>query len=78
MVRALLAGWLAVVPAGVFAQLDARSILRAQQRGEDPNIYGNNPYASGEDEENVEPQYSTKKQRIRQPVESYFFNDSLR
>ncbi|MDE6507934.1 MAG: putative porin [Alistipes sp.] len=78
LVRTLLAGLLAAVPAGACAQLDARAILRAQQRGEQPNIYGNNPYENEEEEEGAQKQDTTKKKRIRKPLESYFFSDSIR
>ena len=75
----LLAGVLAVLPQAASAQLDARAILRAQQNGEDTNLYGSNPYESEEEEEGLNPADTTKKEkRIRKPLESYFFNDSIR
>ena len=45
------------------------------------NLYGSNPYeqTEGEEGENQQPQDTTKKERkIRKPLESYFFNDSIR
>ena len=78
-IHVLLVGWLAVVPAGLFAQPDARALLRAQQRGEQTNLYGNNPYEDSEEEgEEAQKPDSTKKKRIRRPLESYFFSDSIR
>ncbi len=70
---------LLAAPAGASAQLDARSILRAQQRGEQTNLYGDNPYQTDEEEEGAERRDTTKKEkRIRKPLESYFFDDSIR
>ncbi len=72
------------VPQTVFSQIDARAIMRAQQRGEDPSaLYGSNPYDNpddaGEGEEGRDPADTTKKERkIRKPLESYYFNDSIR
>lgn len=79
LVRILLAGSLFAAPASAFAQLDARAILRAQQRGEQTNLYGNNPYQTDEEGEDAELQDTTKKEkRIRKALESYFFDDSIR
>lgn len=77
----LLAGFFLAMPARVFSQgFNARDIMRAQQRGETGNLYGGNPYETGEEgEEGVQPQDTTKKERkIRKPLESYFFSDSIR
>ncbi len=74
------------------AQLDARSLMnaqRAQQQGLGQNGlnntgYGTNPYdtGTGENGENGEQnngeQADSTKPRIRKPLESYFFNDSIR
>lgn len=79
--RFAVVGLLLLLPAGVLAQLDASTIMRAQQRGEDTNLYGDNPFgdAAEEGEESGEPADTTKKERrIRKPLESYFFNDSIR
>lgn len=63
---------------------NARDIMRAQQRGETGSLYGGNPYDQNnlqgeEGEEGQQPQDTTKKERkIRKPLESYFFNDSIR
>ncbi len=79
LVRTLLAGLLTAVPASALAQLDARAILRAQQRGEQTSLYGNNPYETQDEEGAEQPQDTTKKKkRIRKPLESYFFSDSVR
>lgn len=71
------------VPSAVVAQFDARSLQRAQQRGENTSLYGNNPYGTegeeGMEGEEGQPQDSTEKEKkIRKPLESYFFNDSIR
>ncbi len=60
--------------------ISARDMMRAQQRGENTNIYGNNPYQTDEaGEEEAAPQDTTKKEKkLRKPLESYFFNDSIR
>ena len=80
LVGTLLTGLLTAAPASLSAQLDARAVLRAQQRGEETSLYGNNPYETGEEEEGAEQQQDTtkKKKRIRKPLESYFFSDSVR
>ena len=60
---------------------NARDLMRAQQRGENTNLYGSNPFeqTDEEGEEGQNPQDTTKKERkIRKPLESYFFNDSIR
>lgn len=79
-----------VASATVRAQ-SAADIMRAQRnaaRGEGSfdsqgNLmggYGSNPYADGEEEDDGQQQQqdSTKKNRIRKPLESYYFNDSIR
>lgn len=68
---------LAVLPLGASAQLDARSILRAQQRGEQTSLYGDNPYESDE-EAGMIRDTAKKEKKIRKPLESYFFSDSVR
>ncbi|MDE5579279.1 MAG: putative porin [Alistipes sp.] len=79
LVGTLLAGLLTAAPASLSAQLDARAVLRAQQRGEETSLYGNNPYETGEEESAEQQQDTTKKKkRIRKPLESYFFSDSVR
>lgn len=79
---ALLFGLFFAAPDSVCAQgLDAKSIMRAQKNGQNTNIYGNNPYEqTGEEgEEGQQPQDTTKKERkIRKPLESYFFSDTVR
>ena len=67
------------------AQFDASAILRNQnnQNPNDPNnpnnMLGSNPFQTQNGEEQpAMPTDSTKKKRIRKPLESYFFNDSIR
>ncbi|MEG2771735.1 MAG: putative porin, partial [Alistipes sp.] len=76
----LVFGLFLTVPTKVCAQIDAKALQRAQQRGQNTNLYGNNPYAGDEEEgEDKDKQDTTKKKRrIRKPLESYFFNDSVR
>ena len=73
-VVALLLGVL--LPEVAFSQIDAAALARAQRRGENTSLGGANPFATGE--EGNEPVDSTKIQRIRKPLESYYFNDSIR
>lgn len=74
----LLLGLFAAAPSVLRAQ-EARDILRAQQRGENTNLYGQNPYEQTEDEETKNPADTAKKERkIRKALESYFFDDSTR
>ncbi len=75
------AGLLLALPEAARPQgFDARDLLRAQQRGENTNLYGSNPFEQPDDEQqNSDLQDTTKKERkIRKPLESYFFNDSIR
>lgn len=78
----LVTGMLAALPQALLAQMDAKAFQRAQQRGENTNIYGNNPYGdtSEEGEDGAQEQADTthKEKRIKKPLESYFFNDSIR
>ena len=72
---------LLVLPSVVHAQFDASTLLRAQQNGQNTGLYGNNPFDQSENEgENPEgeQQDSTRERKIRKPLESYFFNDSIR
>ena len=60
---------------------NARDIMRAQRNGQGGQLYGSNPYedSTGEGEEGTEQQDTTKKERkIRKPLESYYFDDSIR
>ena len=80
-----------VVAAGnlVSAQVDARSLMNAQRnqtlngQGTTPG-YGSNPYdTTGQTDPNgeqapTENADSTKKEKKRKPLESYFFSDSIR
>ena len=77
----LLLGMLTVAPLALRAQnFDARSLQRAMQDGQSGTLYGSNPYEQTEGEEGQQqPQDTTKKERkIRKPLESYFFSDSIR
>lgn len=72
-----------LVAAGILlsadAQLDARALMRAQQRGEQTTLYGDNPYAEDEEgDQTTEETDSVKERKIRKPLESYFFSDSVR
>ncbi len=77
VVRIGLFGALAALPLGVSAQLDARSILRAQQQGQQTDLYGSNPYEN-DDEATIAQDTARKERKIRKPLESYFFSDSVR
>ena len=69
----------ALLPGRVCAQLDARSLMRAQQRGENTNLYGvPNPAPEDEEGQAQQPVDSTEEKRIKKPLESYFFSDSIR
>ncbi len=77
VVRIGLLGAFAALPLGASAQLDARSILRAQQQGQQTDLYGSNPYES-DDEATIAQDTARKERKIRKPLESYFFSDSVR
>lgn len=67
----------------VLAQgFSARDLQRAQQAGQNTNLYGSNPYeqldGEGDGETSANQQDTTKKERIKKPLESYFFDDSIR
>ena len=78
------------MPCALKAQ-DASTLMRSQRsvNSNDPfnssanNGYGGNPYAD-QYGDNTDPnaqgkqQDTTKKERIRKPLESYYFNDSIR
>ena len=70
------------MPSEVVAQnnrFNARDVMRQQQRGDKNTMYGGNPYEQQEGEEGRLPKDTTKKEKkIRKPLESYFFNDSIR
>jgi len=69
----------AVPQTGRCQGFDAKTLMRAQQNGQSGNLYGNNPFEQPEGEEGEQPQDTTKKERkIRKPLESYLFNDSIR
>lgn len=57
----------------------ARDLVRAQRNGQGTNLYGSNPYAETEEEgENKGADTTRRERRIRKPLESYFFDDSIR
>ena len=68
------------IVANAQSAISAKDIMRAQQRGENTNMYGNNPYEEGEEGQESQDDSDTTKQerKIRKPLESYFFNDSIR
>ena len=75
LVVAILLGVL--LPDIAYAQIDAAALARAQRRGENTSLGGANPFATGE-EGDGEQGDSTKTRRLRKPLESYYFNDSIR
>lgn len=68
---------MALLPDVARAQLDARDIARAQRNGQNNTLGGANPYETGEEEEQEQGD-STRVRRIHKPLESYYFNDSIR
>ncbi len=68
---------LATTPA--MAQMRDQGKIRAQD-GTQNSLYGNNPFASGDEQEGeMEPADTNQKEKKpRKPLESYFFNDSIR
>lgn len=75
-------GVLLAAPAVLHAQgFDASTLQRAMQNGQGGSLYGSNPYEQTGEEgegEQQQTQDSTKKRKIRKPLESYFFSDSIR
>ncbi len=69
----------AVLPLRAGAQnLDARALMRARQQGENTELFGSNPYETTEEDGSEVPDTTRKERRPRKPLESYFFDDSLR
>ena len=66
-----------LLPLSAFAQMDARAIAQAQRNGQQVGLNGGNPF-NNEEEGEEQPQDSTKIKRIRKPLESYYFSDSIR
>ena len=66
-----------LLPVSAFAQMDARAIAQAQRNGQQVGLNGGNPFNT-EEEGEEQPQDSTKIKRIRKPLESYYFSDSIR
>ncbi|MFR9651319.1 MAG: putative porin [Rikenellaceae bacterium] len=66
------------IPFGLFAQ-SAQDIVDEMLSGD--NAYNTNPYAAPEGADSLAPprgKDTAKKVRIKRPLESYFFNDSIR
>ena len=75
----VVAGFFALLPDVAYAQLDAAALARANRRGENVSLGGTNPYDTTQEEgEEGEQEDSTKVKRIRKPLESYYFGDSVR
>ena len=71
-----LLGLFLTVPGIVRSQgFDAKTLMRAQQRGQTGSLYGNNPFeqpAEEGEEGEQQPQDTTKKERkIRKPLEFF-------
>ena len=66
-----------LLPVSAFAQMDARAIAQAQRNGQQVGLNGGNPFNT-EEEGEEQPQDTTKIKRIRKPLESYYFSDSIR
>ena len=74
----LLFGLLLATSGSVHAQrLDAKALMRAQRNGQG-NLYGSNPYEQQQDDEEQPADTTKQERRIRKPLESYFFDDSIR
>lgn len=81
---------LSASPIAAYAQLDAKALQRGMRNngnssgnsfggGGGNSLYGNNPFENPEEEGQSQQQDTTKKEhKIRKPLESYFFNDSIR
>ena len=75
----LAVAFLAALPTDTFAQLDARDIARSQRAGQGNALGGSNPFDTREQgEEGEEQRDTTRVRRDRKPLESYYFNDSIR
>lgn len=73
---------LMVLPDVAYSQISASDIARAQRRGEQVSLGGESTYGNfAEGEEGSEAQMTedtTRTARIRKPLESYYFNDTVR
>lgn len=74
-----------MLPVCSYAQLDAAALARAQREGQNTNIYGGIPGMDGtgiEGEEGMTDENAdtteTKKKREKRPLESYYFEDTVR
>ena len=75
----MVVAFVAMSPESAYAQLDASALARAQRNGIDTSLGGTNPFGNVEGQEgNEQPVDSTLTRRIRKPLESYYFNDSIR
>ena len=75
----MVVAFVAMLPESAYAQLDASALARAQRNGMDTSLGGVNPFANVEGQDGEEqPVDSTLIRRIRKPLESYYFNDSIR
>lgn len=70
-----------MLPSEAYAQLNAADISRAQRNGQNVSLGGESTYGNFADDGTGEPQEgedTTKVKRIRKPLESYYFDDSIR
>ena len=74
----LVASIFALLPDLAYAQLDAAALARANRRGENVSLGGTNPFDPTQEGEEGEKEDSTKVRKIRKPLESYYFGDSVR
>lgn len=68
----------AALPREACAQIDASALARAQRNGQSVALGGSNPYDNNVEGEPEQEPDSTKTRRMRRPLESYYFNDSIR
>lgn len=66
------------LPTSAWAQLDAAAISRAQRQGQNIGLGGDFGFDEDGNEDAEENGDSTKVNRIHKPLESYFFDDSIR
>ena len=73
---------LVVLPEVASSQISASDIARAQQRGEQVSLGGESTYGNfaegDEGSQNGMMEDSTRTARIRKPLESYYFSDTVR
>ncbi|MDE5637608.1 MAG: putative porin, partial [Alistipes sp.] len=64
-----------------YAHLDAKALQSGMRIGNNSNnnsLYGNNPFENPEEEQSQQQDTTKQEKKIRKPLESYFFNDSIR